>query len=122
MRVEVTPMMTSKQKAPPIGVKTYDGKRVLNLKTFDNKILFVQFLVFRQSNSCRGTANGSKDVQRFERQAFQSNCFQSASTRNLPTPWPTFEKNNIGIPNEKGKSEPIGSFGFTSGVEDRTFV
>ena len=43
MRVEVTPLMKAKQKAPPLAVNTHDDKIVLKRELFKNKYLFLNF-------------------------------------------------------------------------------
>ncbi len=119
MRVEVTPLMASKQKSPPIGVATYDGKRILNLKTFEDKILFVNFW-----SSASPTAAAEQQMIQdmyHELKGKYPIKLLSICVDDKPKDVLTYiNKNKIGIKGAGGVVRPVGSFGFTSGADHRT--
>ena len=123
MRVEVTPLMASKQKAPPIGVATYDGNRTLNLKTFEGKILFVNFW----SSASPTAAAEQQMIQEMYHKLKGKYPIKllSICVDKVPKAVLAFiNKNEVGIKvkGDDGKIavRPIGSFGFTSGADHRT--
>ena len=108
LRVEVTPLLTSKKPAPPVDVKTHDNKQSMSLKTFGDDYLFVNFWT---SLSPTATA---------EQKLVQDMYAELKPKYNL-------RLLSINIDRERAKAIAFikkkgfkGSHGFTDGVEHRT--
>ena len=109
MRVEVTPLMKSKQIAPPVSVKTHDNGATLTLKNYEDKYLFINFW----------TAASPTSVQ--EQKLVQA--MHAALKKKYP-----IKLLSINVDADRKKSLQYiisnrlseGSHGFSGGVENRT--
>ena len=113
MRVEVTPLMKSKQATPPISVKSHDDKYDLNMdmKAFKGKYVFLNFWI-SASPACLQEQNMIqemyKELQKEFPDEFELFSINVDEVRKKAIDF--IKKNRIGG----------GRFGFTDGVEHRT--
>ena len=110
MRVEITPMISANQMAPPIAVRTHDDKATLSLSNFkDHKYLFVDFWTSASPSAAR--------EQKLVQEMYQA-LEEKFDLKLLSI--------NVDVDREKamdfiiGNQLKSGSHGFTDGLEHRT--
>jgi hypothetical protein len=108
LSVEVTPLIEPKQVAPPIDIRTHDNKEVMQLKTFGDDYLFLNFWT--------STSPSAVEEQKLVQEMFAA-LKPKFNVRLL----------SINIDNDRKKALDFivqhklkGSHGFTGGVEHRT--